>query len=182
MLAALIIVFREVFEAGLIVGIVLAATQAVAHRSRWVSGGVAAGVFGACLVAVFAGALSAAFAGAGQELFNAAVLSVAVVMLTWHNVWIVASRARAGRRDPRGRKVGGDGADDARGACGRGRGWRCCARARRSCLFLYGILASGGTSGMSVLLGGLFGLALGRSFAGSPMSGCCAFRRATCSP
>ena len=28
-------------------------------------------------------------------------------------------------------------------------------------LFLYGILASGGTSGMSVLLGGLFGLALG---------------------
>ena len=76
------------FEAGLIVGIVLAATQAVAHRSRWVSGGVAAGVFGACLVAVFAGVLSAAFAGAGQELFNAAVLSVAVVMLTWHNVWM----------------------------------------------------------------------------------------------
>ena len=40
MLAALIIVFREVFEAGLIVGIVLAVTEQVAHRNRWIGGGV----------------------------------------------------------------------------------------------------------------------------------------------
>ena len=33
MLAALLIVFCEVFEAGLIVGIVMAVTRAVAHRS-----------------------------------------------------------------------------------------------------------------------------------------------------
>jgi hypothetical protein len=37
-LAALIIVFREVFEAGLIVGIVLAVTGSVAHRFRWIGG------------------------------------------------------------------------------------------------------------------------------------------------
>ena len=43
MLAALIIVFREVFEAGLIIGIVLAVTRAVPHRNRWIAGGVAAG-------------------------------------------------------------------------------------------------------------------------------------------
>jgi high-affinity iron transporter len=43
MLAALIIVFREVFEAGLIVGIVMAVTRAVAHRSWWVGGGVVGG-------------------------------------------------------------------------------------------------------------------------------------------
>ena len=47
-----------------------------------------AGVFAACLVAVFAGALSNLFAGMGQELFNAAILAIAVVMLTWHNVWM----------------------------------------------------------------------------------------------
>jgi len=57
-LAALVIVFREVFEAGLIVGIVLAVTRGVAHRERWVAGGVLAGVAGACLVAAFAGGLS----------------------------------------------------------------------------------------------------------------------------
>jgi high-affinity iron transporter len=33
-LAALVIVFREVFEAGLNVGIVLAVTRGVAHRER----------------------------------------------------------------------------------------------------------------------------------------------------
>ena len=43
MLAALIIVFREVFEAGLIVGIVLAVTGSVRHRNRWIGGGVLAG-------------------------------------------------------------------------------------------------------------------------------------------
>jgi high-affinity iron transporter len=94
MLAALIIVFREVFEAGLIVGIVMAVTRAVAHRSWWVGGGVVGGVLAACVVAVFAGALSATFGGAGQELFNAAILGIAVVMLTWHNVWM----ARHGRQ------------------------------------------------------------------------------------
>src|SRR4029078_1387901 len=93
MLAALIIVFREVFEAGLIVGIVMAATRGIPGRGSWIAGGVGAVVIGSCIVALFASALSQAFAGAGQELFNASVLWVAVVMLTWHNVWM----ARHGR-------------------------------------------------------------------------------------
>src|SRR5258708_30835907 len=87
-IAALIIVFREVFEAGLIVGIVLAVTRAVPHRNQWIGGGVLAGVLLACVVAAFAGALSNLFAGMGQELFNALILVIAVVMLTWHNVWM----------------------------------------------------------------------------------------------
>ena len=44
MLGALIIVFREVLEAGLIVGIVLAATQGVAGRGRYIWLGIDAGV------------------------------------------------------------------------------------------------------------------------------------------
>ena len=43
MLASLIIVFREVFEAGLIVGIVLAATRGVRRRGAFIAVGVAAG-------------------------------------------------------------------------------------------------------------------------------------------
>ena len=88
MIAALIIVFREVFEAGLIVGIVLAVTRTVPHRNQWIAGGVLAGILAACVVAAFAGALSNLFAGMGQEVFNAAILTLAVVMLTWHNVWM----------------------------------------------------------------------------------------------
>src|ERR1700759_1796628 len=88
MLAALIIVFREVFEAGLIIGIVLAVTRSVSGRNRWIGGGVLAGVLAACVVAAVAGGVSHLFAGMGQELFNAAILGLAVVMLTWHNVWM----------------------------------------------------------------------------------------------
>jgi hypothetical protein len=55
MLGALIIVFREVIEAGLIVGIVMAAARGVVGRGRWVTVGVVGGVFGASIVAVFAG-------------------------------------------------------------------------------------------------------------------------------
>ncbi len=90
MLATLIIVFREVLEAGLIIGIVLAATEGVAHRGRWIAGGIAGGIAGAALVAGFAGALSNAFSGAGQELFNAAILAVAVLMLGVHITWMAS--------------------------------------------------------------------------------------------
>src|SRR5215510_8723234 len=94
MIAALIVVFREVFEAGLILGIVLAVTRNVAGRGYWVTGGVVAGLLGAAIVAIFAERLSEAFAGAGQELFTATILGIAVIMLAWHNVWM----ARHGRQ------------------------------------------------------------------------------------
>jgi high-affinity iron transporter len=90
MLATLLIVFREVIEAGLIVGIVLAATKGVPSRGLWVGYGVVGGVAGAWLVAAFAGEIAPLFEGAGQELFNAGILLVAVVMLTWHNVWMAS--------------------------------------------------------------------------------------------
>ena len=93
MLGALIIVFREVLEAGLIVGIVMAATRGVIGRDRWIVMGMSAGVLGAAVVAMFAGMISEAFQGSGQELFNASVLGAAVVMLMWHNAWM----ARHGR-------------------------------------------------------------------------------------
>ena len=41
---------RRLLEAGLIVGIVMAATRGVAGRGRWISIGVAGGVIGAAVV------------------------------------------------------------------------------------------------------------------------------------
>jgi len=98
MLAALLIVFREVLEAGLIVGVVLAATEGVRGRGLWVSGGIAAGMLGAGLVALFAQRLSDAFAGSGQDVFNASILMAAVAMLSWHSIWM-ARHARELTRD-----------------------------------------------------------------------------------
>jgi high-affinity iron transporter len=159
-LAALIIVFREVFEAGLIVGIVLAVTRTVPHRNAWIGGGVLAGVFAACLVAIFAGALSNLFAGMGQEVFNAAILALAVVMLTWHNVWMarhgaeLASELReAGRAVVEGSK--------SLLALAVVVGVAVLREGSEVVLFLYGVLAGGNDSGLSVALGGLAGLVLG---------------------
>ena len=47
MLGALIIVFREVIEAGIIVGIVMAVTQGVRGSRLMAGAGVAAGIIGA---------------------------------------------------------------------------------------------------------------------------------------
>src|SRR5262245_53609036 len=48
-LGALIIVFREVIEAGIIVGSTMAVTRGVPARGRYIGAGVAVGVLGACL-------------------------------------------------------------------------------------------------------------------------------------
>ena len=159
MIAALIIVFREVFEAGLIIGIVLAVTRAVAHRNRWIIGGVLAGVLAACVVAAFAGALSNLFAGMGQELFNAAILGVAVVMLTWHNVWMARhGKELAGELAAAGKAVV-DGSKSLL-ALAVVVGVAVLREGSEVVLFLYGVIA-GGDTGWSVALGGFLGLALG---------------------
>src|SRR6185369_12226537 len=88
MLAGALIVFRETLEAALIISIVLAATKNLPNSRRWVALGLVGGLVGAAVVAVLADAITQAAQGMGQELFNAAVLLTAVVMLGWHNVWM----------------------------------------------------------------------------------------------
>jgi high-affinity iron transporter len=159
-LAALIIVFREVFEAGLIVGIVLAVTRPVPHRNRWIGGGVLAGVLAACVVAMFAGALSNLFAGMGQELFNAAILCVAVVMLTWHNVWMARHGSElAGQLRAAGQAVV-EGSKSLL-ALAVVVGVAVLREGSEVVLFLYGVFAAGDDSSWTVALGGFAGLALG---------------------
>jgi len=160
MLSALLIVFREVIEAGLIVGIVLAATQGVPRRGQAVSGGVLAGVLGACVVAAFAGELAALFQGNGQELFNASILLLAVLMLTWHNVWM----ASHGREMARELKAAGHDVVTGKrtlAALGVVVGVAVLREGSEVVLFLYGIAAQGGTTNAGLLAGGALGLAAG---------------------
>jgi high-affinity iron transporter len=160
MLASLVIVFREVIEAGLIVGIVLAATRGVPRRGWWVSGGVVGGVLGACVVAAFAGELGSLFAGSGQELFNAALLLVAVGMLTWHNGWM-ASHGRELAREVRAVGSAVAAGDRPLAAVAIVVGVAVLREGSEVVLFLYGILASGGTTVAGMLAGGAGGIALG---------------------
>ena len=88
MIGAAIIVLREVFEAALIIGIVLAGTQGVPRRGWWVTAGAGAGLAGAVVVALCAGRIAGSLEGVGQEWFNAGILLVATATLGWHNVWM----------------------------------------------------------------------------------------------
>jgi high-affinity iron transporter len=159
-LPTLVIVFREVFEAGLIVGIIMAVTSGVAARGRWVAGGIAAGVFGACLVAVFTGGLSELFGGNGQELFNACILGFAVLMLGWHNVWM----ARHGRElAAEMREAGAAVAAGSKSLAALAVVVAIAVLREGSevVLFLYGVAAAAGGAGVGMLIGGAIGLALG---------------------
>ena len=160
MLATLIIVFREVFEAGLIVGIVLAATQGVARRGAFVAGGVAAGAAGAVVLALFAGQLSSALAGAGQEVFTAAILIVATVMLGWHQIWMAAhGREMAQHMRVMGRAVAGG--QRSLLAMAVVVATAVLREGAEVVLFLYGIAASSQEGALAMLAGGAAGLGLG---------------------
>ncbi|MEO8656110.1 MAG: FTR1 family protein [Ramlibacter sp.] len=114
MIAAALIVFRESLEAALFVGIIAAATRGLAGRTTWLVGGVLAGIVGAAALAAGADRIGAWADGIGQDLVNAAILGVALLMLAWHCIWVsthgkemtqgarsLGSSVREGRRTPR---------------------------------------------------------------------------------
>ncbi len=88
MFSTAIIIFREVIEIALIIGIVLAATRGLPNRMKWIIGGFAGGLSGAGLVAIFAGVISSAAQGMGQELFNALILFTAAIVIGWTVLWM----------------------------------------------------------------------------------------------
>lgn len=160
MLATALIVFREVLEAALIISIVMAAAKGVAKRNLWIAGGVAAGLAGAGLIASFAGAIASAASGMGQELLNAFILMLAVVMLGWHNVWM--SR--------RGREMTKEAGNISRSILTGKRppyalaviaGVALLREGSETVLFLYGITVSGSDSLWSMIAGGMLGTVAG---------------------
>jgi high-affinity iron transporter len=157
---ALIIVFREVLEAGLIIGIVLAASKSVAGRGRWVALGIGCGLLGACAVAALAGVIGGLFHGSGQELLNAGVLFTAVAMLAWHNVWMSThGREMAKEANQLGREVASG--DKSLIALTIVVAIAVLREGSEVVLFLYGVVASGEEPWQSIAGGGVGGLLLG---------------------
>jgi len=160
-LAAALIVFREVLEAALVIGIVMAGSKGIAGRGSWISAGIAAGVAGAIVVALFARTIAQAAAGMGQELFNAIVLFLAVAMLGWHCVWM----GRHGRdiaRDMTAVSRAVSAGSRPLYALGTVVALAVLREGAEVVLFLYGIAAGTGSGGVfSMLGGGILGVAGG---------------------
>jgi high-affinity iron transporter len=160
MIGALIIVFREVIEAGLIIGIVMAATQTVVGSRIWIIGGVLAGILGSCILAAFTGSLASLFDGFGQDLFNATILAVAVCMLTWHNIWMaINGRAMAGELKQAGIAVR-EGQKSLL-ALAIIVGTAVLREGSEVVLFLYGVAIGGRETAGGMALGGALGLVIG---------------------
>ncbi|MEO5694513.1 MAG: FTR1 family protein [Usitatibacter sp.] len=155
MLGTALIVFREVLEAALIVGILAAATRGIPGRNRWIVGGLGVGLLGSLAVAAGAGVITQWAEGMGQELFNATILGIAVVMLAWHNIWMSShGRELAANAKRLGSSIRDGGKElsivltvIAVAVLREG---------SETVLFLHGVAASGDTSNM--LLGGLLGV------------------------
>ena len=157
MFGTALIVFREVLEAALIIGIVGAATRGIEGRSRFIVGGLVAGLVGSALVAGGAEFLGQLAEGMGQELFNAIILGIAVLMLAWHNIWMSSHGQEMAAS---AKQVGGDiraGAKElsvllvvvAVAVLREG---------SEAVLFLYGIAISGETSTATMAMGGAVGV------------------------
>jgi high-affinity iron transporter len=160
MLGALIIVFREVIEAGIVVGIVMAVTRGIPRAGFWIAAGVAAGVAGSLLVAAFAEVIADALAGIGQEVFNGSILALAVVMLTWHNVWM-ASHGRQMAAEMR--QIGEQVKSGSRSliALTIVVGVAVMREGSEIVLFLYGLAAAGGSTAIDLAIGSFLGLIAG---------------------
>ena len=160
MIAAWLIVFREVLESALIISIVMVAARGLAGCNRWVARGVASGVLGAVLVAGFAGVIASMAEGMGMELFNAAILGLAVLMLGWHNIWMAShGREMARQASDIGRAV----QDGIRPlyALAVVTGVAVLREGSETVLFLYGIMTSGQESWLNIAIGALLGVLSG---------------------
>jgi high-affinity iron transporter len=160
MLGSAIIVFREVLEAALVVGIIAVSTRDLRSRNSWMIAGIVAGLAGSILVALFTGRIAELAEGLGQELFNALILSIAAAMLALHNIWMV----RHGRQLAReARQVSHDviSGNLEMSALALVVGLAILREGSETALFLYGMLSGGEETLATVLGGGMVGLLLG---------------------
>jgi high-affinity iron transporter len=148
MLSALIIILREVLEAGLIISALLAAARINAVAGIGVVGGIVLGLAGAIGIAAAMDTISNLADGVGQELLNVLLDSIIIVLLACHS---------AGSARPRWRYLM---SWSAAGAVA-------CAVSREfSEIVLYGSGFSTSFSAfMPVLIGGVIGTGIGVSVA-----------------
>ncbi len=159
MLGSAVIIFREVLEAALIIGLILAVTRGVPGRRRYVFMGLAGGLSGAVLLALFGDWIAPLAEGMGSELLNASILSAAVVMLSWHLVWMKKHSYAINQHIRQlGSKI--ESGEQSISVIAFIIGLAILREGSEAVLFLYG-LSAGGASSMSLFTGALLGLLAG---------------------
>ena len=156
MISSLIIVFREMLEMVLVIGVLMAATRGLNGSRRWIAAGALLGLMGAIFFGLFMAQLEASFDGKGEFIFNAAVLVTASTLIAWTVFWMSQhSREICQRMQQLGNSVRqGDIPKSALTIVA------CTAVMREgaeAAFFLLGAARSVGSDGWSMLIGGLMG-------------------------
>ncbi len=156
MIQSFIILFREVLEIAIILTIIMAATRGVPLRGRFVVMGLLGGAAGAGVIAIFANNIADAMDGVGQELFNAGILAVAVLMIGWTVVWMQThGREIANKMKQVGKAVSdGDASLYSLAVVVSLAMWR---EGAEIVLFMTGIISTAQESIFAIILGGLAG-------------------------
>ncbi|WP_167632439.1 FTR1 family iron permease [Mariprofundus ferrooxydans] len=98
MIASMVIVFREMLEMVLVIGVLLAATRGLPGSRLWITLGSGAGLLGAVFFGVFMEQMETSFGGNGEFLFNAALLLMAATLIAWTVLWMSRHGREAGQR------------------------------------------------------------------------------------
>jgi len=88
MISSLVIVFREMLEMVLVLGVLMAATRGLATSRLWIGFGVVGGLLGALFFGLFMEQLEDSFDGEGEFIFNACVLFIASALIAWTVFWM----------------------------------------------------------------------------------------------
>lgn len=83
-----LVVFRECLEIALLLGIILAVTKQIEKSRIYIIAGSMLGIVLAALFAFFTRTIAVSFSGMGDELFNAAIILLTVILITWTIVWM----------------------------------------------------------------------------------------------
>jgi len=160
MISALIIVFREMLEMALVLGVLLAATRGMRMSRQWIGLGIGAGTVGALLFALFMEEIENSVNGDGEFLFNAAVLAIASLLIAWTVVWMSRyGRAMAEKMQRVGKSVMDGNAP--RKALAVVAAVAVLREGGEAVFFLFGAAQTVNEDGTPVLMGAVLGILLG---------------------
>lgn len=160
MLASLVIVFREVFEMSIVICVVLAAAKELSSRFRWVFLGVLFGIIGAFAFAGLTSFFTLLAEGTNEKIPSIVMLFISALLIAYTVLWM----KKHGRELTQNlKRVGSDVVAGTRPL------WMLTVvvgiavlrEGSEIVLFLYGLHASGNSSWLSIISGGIGGVAIG---------------------
>lgn len=83
-----IVVFRECLEIAFLLGVIMAVTKPIQNSKIYIISGSLLGVVCAATFALFASSIANSFGGLGDELFDASIILITAIIISWTVVWM----------------------------------------------------------------------------------------------